>query len=956
MAFLPVQEQAFNGLTLNTSALVSGVGISGFSGLTAALVITAVLTLGVLLLLWMVWMGVMRKRSLELQNITLREEYERRKSAEKALQASREMLESIVTVHTEGIVVIDENGNVLFSNPTAANMLGKSPEELQGYHLGMVAGGDVCELDLISGDRSIVEVRSTPLEWSKQPAVLLSMRDISESRRTMRELANSEALLQSTMNSIQDLLVVIDSNYNILLSNWRGLEHLSEEERQAGPKCHQVFRELSIPCPDCHLPHVLESGEPLTFERTSPETGTILEVTASPIIEQGGRITKVVEHLRDVTEERNTRRELAASEQVYRLLTQNIPNGAVHMYDHELNYVVSDGAILEELGLDDASLKNKNIYEILPHEEARRLEPCYRNALEGRKCTEELNFMGRDFELRTLPIEDDKGGIIAGMVLSQDITQRKQAEAELRLSERRFRAVFENAAVGICILAQDGRMLSANQVYRDMLGYTQKEVEPLTTFDMTAHSDRERYKAAFSELVQNRGGQLFIEKDNLRKDGSSFPTRAGLSFVRGGAEENDYIVAMIEDISLRRAGEMELARHHQQLEERVAERTRELRRALMRVKDSRDKVDVILNSIGEGLIVTDNDSKIVLMNSQAEDILGITFAESVGRRVSLAIQDFSYQEKLCRSIGVAQTRTQYQFDFDVYNEDGEERVIRAHTSTILDGQGMQKGVVTIMSDVTRERLIDRMKTEFISTAAHELRTPLTSIQGYTELIATRTGLNMDTIQRYAGVANRMAMQLADIVNDLLDISRIESGKGFSFNRTVVPLNDLIRNRVDVFSQRSEEHVFKTELCPDEDSLALVDVSRTEQVLENILSNAVKYSPEGGEILITCENQGKRLVISIQDQGMGMDNYQLERIYDKFYRANTLGGKIQGTGLGMSIVRYIVEAQKGEVWINSKKGEGTTVSFSLPKSAFDQQQIEHVGQTQTASQASARSEA
>jgi len=233
-----------------------------------------------------------------------------------------------------------------------------------------------------------------------------------------------------------------------------------------------------------------------------------------------------------------------------------------------------------------------------------------------------------------------------------------------------------------------------------------------------------------------------------------------------------------------------------------------------------------------------------------------------------------------------------------------------------------------MHDVTYERELDRMKTEFISTAAHELRTPLTSIQGFSELLTTRDDITEEEEKECLSYINIQSVNLANIINDLLDISRIESGKGFSLEKAPCNIAELIRETVPYFQVQSKKHHFDLAL-PDEPLEAMVDKDKMRQVLENILSNAVKYSPEGCEIRITGEVVEDHYQVSIEDQGIGMTPDQIEKMFDKFYRADASNTSIPGTGLGMSIVAYLVETHGGEVWVSSTHGKGTTVRFTIP---------------------------
>jgi PAS domain S-box-containing protein len=370
-----------------------------------------------------------------------------------------------------------------------------------------------------------------------------------------------------------------------------------------------------------------------------------------------------------------------------------------------------------------------------------------------------------------------------------------------------------------------------------------------------------------------------------------------------------------------------LEEYSKTLEEKVAERTKEVKKALKNTEEARDRIDGIIKSIADGLIVTDMYNRVILMNKEAEDLLGVRFSEVIDRPIDFAIEEKTLREKVTETLG--KKSTGYQFYFELPGNDPKHpRIMRARTSVIHDRKGRETGIVTIMHDVTHEREVDRMKTEFISTAAHELRTPLTSIQGFSEILLTRDDLNLGDQKRFLSYINNQSVSLAHIINDLLDISRIESGRGFTLTKNFYNPIDIIRDVIPYFQENYKEHKF--EVASLEEPVKLyVDKEKIEQVIKNLLSNAVKYSPEGGMIRVNGEGINDYYQVSVEDQGMGMTPEQVEKIFDKFYRVDASNVAIEGTGLGMTIVKYIVEAHEGNVWVESKLSKGTTVSFTIP---------------------------
>jgi PAS domain S-box-containing protein len=381
------------------------------------------------------------------------------------------------------------------------------------------------------------------------------------------------------------------------------------------------------------------------------------------------------------------------------------------------------------------------------------------------------------------------------------------------------------------------------------------------------------------------------------------------------------------DITDRKEAEIKINEYSRNLERMVEERTSELNAALHVAQEARDRIDVILESVADGLMVTDTDNKIVLINRAAEELLGIRLEEVIDKPINMVIEEKTLREKIMYTFG--KMITGYQFDFEVkHDRSGRNRIIQAQTSVIQDRGGKETGIVTSMHDVTHDREVDRMKTEFVSTSAHELRTPLTSIRGFSEILLTRDDLSTEEKKRFLSHINNQAVSLSVIINDLLNISRIESGQGFNLNKAKFNVHDMINNIIPYFQEMNAKHKIEAVL-PEEPVELFADSEKLEQAIENLLGNAIKYSPDGGVIRIVGEIFEDRFQILVEDEGIGMLPEQVEKVFEKFYRADASDSGPEGTGLGMTIVKYIVEAHGGKVWLESEYGKGTSVYITIP---------------------------
>lgn len=368
-----------------------------------------------------------------------------------------------------------------------------------------------------------------------------------------------------------------------------------------------------------------------------------------------------------------------------------------------------------------------------------------------------------------------------------------------------------------------------------------------------------------------------------------------------------------QEVHERRLAESALAEARDGLEVRVAERTAELAGILRSVED-------ILFAVDEG-------GRIVLLNGSAEAFLGCTHRESQGRRIEEVIAHPVLLDQVREAL--RQRRSTGSFDFRLPGpEEKKDRIMQARISVIGEREGDFGGIAFLVHDVTEEREMDRLKNEFISTAAHELRTPMTTILGYSELLLTHEGFSPEEEREFLTLIREKAEGISALLDDLLDLSRLESGRPIEIHRVPVRAEEIIRPVVAHYRKIARNHSFQLELADGEATVS-ADPGKIGQVMENLLSNAVKYSPGGGLVRIAGRGDGGAYQITVRDEGIGMTPDQTRQAFQKFYRADSSDTAVHGTGLGLTIVQHIVEAHGGRVWMESRFGEGTAVHFVLP---------------------------
>ncbi len=258
-----------------------------------------------------------------------------------------------------------------------------------------------------------------------------------------------------------------------------------------------------------------------------------------------------------------------------------------------------------------------------------------------------------------------------------------------------------------------------------------------------------------------------------------------------------------------------------------------------------------------------------------------------------------------------------------------EQVYRSRQELESKIQDRTKQLASALEDV---RNISKMKSDFISAVSHELRTPLTSIKGYASLLMTgKIGTVSPEVKDRIAKINKHSDSLVKMINDLLDISRIESGR-VEMHFTPINIVALIENVRDLLTpQMKEKNIqFISQVVPNLPSL-MVDKSQFERVFINLVGNAIKFTPTDiGKITVSANQEKDAIIFSVSDNGIGIKDNDLNKLFDEFYRVeNEINQQVKGTGLGLSLARKIVEAHQGKIWVNSKVGEGTTFSFSIP---------------------------
>ncbi|USG64988.1 ATP-binding protein [Brevibacillus ruminantium] len=341
----------------------------------------------------------------------------------------------------------------------------------------------------------------------------------------------------------------------------------------------------------------------------------------------------------------------------------------------------------------------------------------------------------------------------------------------------------------------------------------------------------------------------------------------------------------------------------------------------------------MLDTIQEGVQLLNLDGETVQVNRTFRDLFEIGSREAVTWPGFPAFftwlrEKLKHGEQLIDYLeAVLQGDEEKRLAGHVFEWEGtRKRYIQLYAEPLYSKQEML-GTLLVYRDITKEYEIDRMKSEFVSTVSHELRTPLASVLGFAELLLYKE-LKPERQHRYLSAIYQEANRLTSLINDFLDLQRMESGRQLYDPKKVV-MDDLIREVFALQQEHAPRHRLQLDLLTDRLTVT-GDREKLRQVLTNLINNAIKYSPDGGTITVTCRSDGQHLIIEVQDDGLGIPSESIPHLFSKFYRVdNSDRREIGGTGLGLAIVQEILKMHNGEIAVTSELGAGSTFSVTLP---------------------------
>jgi two-component system, OmpR family, phosphate regulon sensor histidine kinase PhoR len=381
-----------------------------------------------------------------------------------------------------------------------------------------------------------------------------------------------------------------------------------------------------------------------------------------------------------------------------------------------------------------------------------------------------------------------------------------------------------------------------------------------------------------------------------------------------------FILALAAAVGIHFAWRQKFLRQQQQIH---AEMEDARRRQQQTTVDAQAQQQVLFNSMLEGLLLLDRNRKIYLANRNFKNLFGLK-TELRGKTIMEALR-FHELDELVRRVEAEQQVFNYELKLPELNE----RWLQVNAAVISNSAGEREGTILVFHDLTRLKQLERTREEFVANVSHELRTPLSLIKGYVETLLDGARNDPAIAERFLKIIERNTQRLDLLIQDLLTISALESER-IKLNLQPMELRPLVEKIfADLKPPADNKNIELSDELPE--LTATADVNRLEQVLANLVDNAIKYGRAEGHVTVGGKklDDGK-LEIFVQDDGPGIPAEALDRVFERFYRVDKARSRDQGgTGLGLSIVKHIVQAHGGEVWVKSELGKGATFFFTLP---------------------------
>jgi PAS domain S-box-containing protein len=860
-----------------------------------------------------------------------------RKAMEEALRTSEAKYRNIVEMAHDSIITLNLQGQITscnaafarLGNVSVGDIVGKhftevpfvSPKDITPYtklFTSLLAGERIPPMEItwphMDGTTKTVELRANLMKTNdKITGIQAMIIDITERKRMEKSLRESEEKFSKAfMNSPQAVVITSLDDGTIMEANESFLKLTGYSRTELIGKKAITLDLWNSPEERADIIKTLnENGivknHERQFRKKSGEMHTWLFSAEKISIDNKPCMLSVTV---DITERKKTEELLRYSDTALKSIHEGI-----FAMDNE--YVITRwNQICEQMfGIKASEVVGKPVKDVLtmveeyPGQNRERIDLLAKQGF----TREELIYrtphgdIWVDAHSQAMTVNGKRTGWVT---LIQDITERKNTEEALKQSEEKYRELINTSTDAIISTDSQTLITIWNSGAERVFGYKEKEMlgqSILTIFPTTLHKYLAREIINIKNIGTTKHTNRIFETDGLKRDCTTVPIEVSLSTRK--AENNSIITTIIRDISIRKEAEEKL-------------------------RESEERYRDLFENASDFIQSCNAEGKLIYVNKAWRNALGYSEKEVPNLKFSDIIHPDYIKHCNLTLQKVISGETVNSVETGFIAKDKRLILVEGNVNPVSQN-GKVVATRAIFRDITirkeaeeKLRKIDQMKSEFLSNVSHELRTPLQSIGGFTKLILTGKVPDPATQQEFLQIIDREAMHLGNLINGLLDMSRLEVGR-FQIYRKPTSVYDVFTDSIQMFhSLAREKDITLNEDIPAKLPEMEVDSERMRQVIINLLGNAIKFSDPGSSVNVKVAVKDSELLFKVTDHGIGIRDEAIPHLFERFYRVEgeTVRG---GTGLGLYISKQIIEAHGGKIWAESQFGQGSTFSFTLP---------------------------
>lgn len=872
-----------------------------------------------------------------------------RTRAQKDEHARSEFMNKIINSASEGIVILDSQARYVLINPSGARMLNVRPDDWLGTRAGVRTHPDDRERAeeaikrALAGEKVALEVRvhngrdqyrlleivCSPISWSGQRHVLGMVSDITERKAAEDALRLSEERFRSIFEKAGVGIALADLGGRIMESN-------SAYQKMLGYTADEIkgrrFTEFT---------HPEDAGRDLKlFQELLANTRDLYQVekryvrkdgglawantTVSLVRDDQGKPRHGIGVVEDITGRKLAEQALERSERQYRLLAENIKD-VIYTTDMNMRFTYVSPSVKSLLGFTVEEAMQRKPEQFLAPESLRTVMKYFAEELDNVRRKVPPHF--RNFEIEqyrkdgatvwteesTTFIYDDAGEPIGILGISRDITDRRKSEAAMREAEARYLGLFNNSSDAVYLCDFKGNFLDMNEAALRMTGYSREDINSLSFVKLFEGEDLITISRSVAELLETGELDRMLEFKLRRKDGSHVDIQTFASLVH--REGKPYCIQGIaRDVTEDKA------------------LLEELKSLSGQLSVEHQKLRSMIDNMEEVVVMADGDDMIQDINPLGEKFFGKAREQLIGH----SLLDFHVPELKEKVKEVLDLLKSGSREFISLQRQIFDKWLNLRVARITGRDGSYQGVILNVIDVTtlvearkKAEEMSQAKSRFLANMSHEIRTPMNGVLGFAELLLN-SPLNPKQAQ-YVETIMKSGEHLLNIINQILDLSRIEAGK-VQMDKKVFQPELMAREALEMVRPQAEKKGLELGLSLDPGLPAnlAADDRKLLQILINLAGNAIKFTESGRVEIEMGLTPGNMLSIAVRDTGPGIPADQQERVFGAFEQAEDgLNRKYQGSGLGLAISQKLAEAMGGRIELVSEPGKGSVFTVAVP---------------------------